>query len=402
MKVKVYPSHLTGTINAVASKSYAHRYLIGAMLADGPTEIVMNSLSNDVSATIKCIECLGGKVRVHKDRYKVTPIGRDLAKNRILDCKESASTLRFLFPIICALGCGGTFIGEGRLEDRPITPLITAGDGCIFSGDKLPITVNGKMKSGKILLPADVSSQYVTGLLYALPLLDNDSEIIFTTTPVSTPYIDMTVAVLKHFNVTSQKTPTGYKIKGGQRYITPVNLEVEGDWSNMAFFYCANAIGNIIRILGLSANTLQGDACINEQLLKIRSSKGEIDCKDTPDLLPCLAVTSAYSTGTTTFKNVGMFRSKESNRITALESNLAKLGIEVTKNADELVIKGNGMLNGGEIDSFNDHRIVMSFAIAATKANGPITINNAECVAKSYPTFFDEMQKLGAKIEIIN
>lgn len=401
MKVKIYPCKLHGVIDAVPSKSYAHRYFLGAMLADGKTEIVMNGISGDVAATIKCIENLGGKVRIHGNRYKVTPIWENFSKNRILDCKESASTLRFLFPIICALGCGGTFIGDGRLRERPIAPLIAASDGCEISGEALPITVNGKMKGGKIVIPTDISSQYITGLLYALPLLDNDSEIIYAEPPVSAPYIDMTAESLKAFNIYSEKTDNGFKIKGKQIYRSPANLEVEGDWSAAAFWTTANIIGNAVRVKGLNPDSLQGDKAINKILAEFRCGGTTVDCKNIPDLAPCLAVAAAYTETDVRLEGVSRLRLKESNRLNALQNALTALGGSVEQTDNCLIIHGRGGLNGGEIDSFGDHRIVMSMAVAATKATSPVIINGAEAVAKSYPTFFDDFSKTGGKYEYI-
>ncbi len=400
MDVKVHPSYLDGTITAISSKSMAHRLFICGALADKPTTVIIKDKSKDIDATMNCINALGGEIKKDKRAYTVNPIQTRVKRSRIYDCVESGSTLRFLFPVICALGVGGTFIGEGRLPDRPIKEYIDAIRGCTFTANSLPITVSGKMQSGEYRIAGNISSQYITGLLFALPLLDGDSKIVLTSTLESVPYVEMTIDALEKFNVKVERTSYGFFIKGGQKYISPELIEVEGDWSNSAFFITANAIGHSVKIEGLNIDSKQGDKAIKE-LVTLTGERVEICVKEIPDLVPILCVWASYRQGVTVITGAERLRLKESDRLMAMRVCLTSLGVDITETNDGLIINGNGKVNGGIVDGFNDHRIVMAMAILATNATAPITIKGAQAINKSYPKFFEAFKRLGGKIDVL-
>ncbi len=395
MNVKIYPCTLNGDVNAPASKSAAHRAFIAAALSDKPCEIVLSASSEDIEATVSCLVSLGAKIEKEGDVYRVMPI--KTPKSGVFDCGESGSTLRFLLPVVAALGAGGTFTGRGRLPERPVKSLISALSGCEFSSEKLPFSINGKLRGGKFFLPGDVSSQYVTGLLFALPLVGG--EIVLSSLLESKSYVNLTARVLENFGVRVIETDNGYKTKGS--YCAPAHYVVEGDWSNAAFFIVASAIGNLVRVKNLSTDSAQGDSAIRKLLLGFKSSGTVIDAGDVPDLVPALSVAAAYSSSPTRIENAARLRLKESDRLHAVAHNLNALGVTVQELPDGLIIEGKGGVNGGTVSSFNDHRIVMSFAIAATKASSPVVIEGAEAVNKSYPSFFEEFKKLGGKFDVV-
>lgn len=400
MDIIVHPCLLDGEIEAVSSKSVAHRLFICAALADGQTAITLKNANKDITATENCIKALGGDIERSGFEYVVTPINA-CKRSRIYDCGESGSTLRFLFPVICALGAGGTFIGGGRLPDRPIKELVSVVKGCDISGDSLPITVDGKLQSGDFYIAGNVSSQYISGLLFALPLLGGDSRIILTCPLESAAYVDLTLSALKAFGVTAEKTDYGFFVKGGQKYVTPEKVAVEGDWSNAAFFITASAIGNLVKVNGLDPASAQGDKVIKKLLLDFRSGGTEIDASGIPDLVPILSVAAAYSSGRTVIKNAARLRLKESDRLAAVSAMIKGMGGNIEKTFDGLIINGAGGLKGGRVDGCNDHRIVMSAVIAATRADGDTLITGAEAVEKSYPAFFEDFKKLGGKYDVV-
>lgn len=400
MNVLIHPCLLDGEIDAVSSKSMAHRLFICAALADGETVIKLTNTNKDIKATENCITALGGEIKRDFNTYTVKPVG-GVKKARIYDCGESGSTLRFLFPVICALGAGGTFIGEGRLPDRPIKELTGIIKGCDISGDSLPITVDGKMAAGDFYIAGNISSQYISGLLFALPLLNGDSKIILTSPLESASYVDMTLNALKTFGVAAERTDYGFSVKGGQKYVSPGEVTVEGDWSNGAFFITASAIGNLVKVNNLDPCSAQGDKEIKRLLIEFRSGGTEIDASGIPDLVPVLSVAAAYSTGRTVIKNAARLRLKESDRLSSVSNMLTAMGADATETEDGLIINGTGGLKGGTVDGVNDHRIVMSAVIAATRAEGDTLILGAEAVEKSYPGFFKDFKKLGGKYDVV-
>ncbi len=417
MNVKVTPSPLRGKITAIPSKSDAHRLLICSALADAQTELSLPRTSEDIDATIGCLRSLGAKIERDGEILHITPITNP-ADSPLLDCAESGSTLRFLLPVAAALCESAGFIGSGRLPERPLGQLIGAMEEheVTFSQEKLPFATSGKLLSGKYVLPGNISSQYITGLLLALPLLAKDSEISLTTRLESSAYVDITLNSLGCFGVNIERTKNGFFIKGNQRYRSPIRVDVDGDWSNAAFFLCAGAIGGNITLTGLNADSPQGDRRILEFLRKfgadITESKGaiavkslrlvgcEIDIAETPDLLPALAVVAAFSEGETRFINASRLRLKESDRLNSTAAMLNALGGNATELPDALIVRGTA-LAGGAVDSFHDHRTAMAAAIAGTYCKAPVIITDAGAAAKSYPSFYEDFAKLGGKVDVV-
>ncbi len=419
MDIEITPSTLQGRLQAIPSKSAAHRELIAASLAQDKTIIEINKLSEDIEATLRCLKALGADFNIVHNHIEVQPI-KEVMKNPLLDCGESGTTLRLLLPLAGALESSSHITGKGRLPERPIKELMEALEkgGLQLSSSKLPLTLKGRLKGGVYEIPGNISSQYISGLLFALPLLKEDSEILLTSSLQSIGYVEMTLEVLNKYGITIEKYPSGYKIPGGQRYSSPGSSSVEGDWSNGAFFIASGALNGSVTIEGLDLNSTQrdkeilkllssGGANIHQQERAIRSEtsslKGqEIDVSEIPDLLPILAVVASLSQGITYFKNAERLRLKESDRLFTTASMLKALGGEVEELHDGLIVKGKEKLKGGTTESFGDHRIAMAAAIAATRAEGRVIIKDAQAINKSYPDFFEDYKALGGKIDVIN
>ena len=419
MIATIHPCRLAGTVIAPASKSAAHRALIASALADGQTLLHLNALNDDLEATIGCLAALGATIDhdVRQEQLIVRPIegapglrrppawlvGRAMARaedcGRILDldCGESGSTLRFLLPVVCALGMKARLTGRSRLPERPNRALVEAlrAHGADIDSDRPPMTAAGPLLGGMWALPGNVSSQYVTGLLFALPLLPEDSEIVLTTKLESAAYVDMTLQTLARFGIAAEPTGAGWRVPGGQAYRTPSEVRVEGDWSAAAFWLAANAMGADIRVDGLSDDTAQGDRAIIG-LLK----QADVDASNVPDLVPALAAAAAVLPRRTTITGAARLRLKESDRLAAVADMIGRLGGRVEVTGDGLVIDGGRPLHGGMVDGRNDHRIVMAAAILATAADGPVRVTDAQAVSKSYPEFFDHFRALGGIIDV--
>lgn len=423
MNIEIMPQVLSGTIPAISSKSDAHRLLIAAALADKPTVLSCNVLSEDIRATAECMRVLGANIEYGENEIKVTPITRDAADRTVqLDCGESGSTLRFLLPVVSALGKNGVFSGKGRLPERPVTDLRNAmgAHGVTFSPPWVfPIETKGQLTAGKFTLKGNVSSQYVTGLLFALPLLPDDSEIELLPPVESKAYIDMTLSTLRTFGITVETAENTYKIRGGQSYKSPETVTVDGDWSNAAFFLTAGALGAPVTVTGLNLRSVQGDKAILDVLVKMGAKievdgdavtvspaplKGvQIDASGIPDLVPILSVAAAAcETGATTVTNAARLRIKECDRLAAVNECLTNMGVVCAETDDGLVIWGGEGIRGGDVFGFNDHRMVMSMAIAATVAREKTTIREAQAVRKSYPHFFADFEKLGGNANVLD
>ena len=397
--VRIKPSALGGSVTVPPSKSAAHRALICSFLAGGGS---VNGItgSDDMRATRGAINAL-------RNGYGE------------VDCIESGSTLRFMLPVAAALGMSVTFTGTGKLPERPLGEYLRLfpehGVKCEYEG-ALPLRISGKLTPGKFEIAGDISSQYITGLLLALPLLEGDSEIILTSPLQSKPYVDMTVRIMSDYGVEIEETENGYLIKGNQLY-KKCDYTVEGDWSQAAFFLVGGALTGDVTLQGLDINSAQGDkeivnilknagADINTEhsLVRIKKSKlsfGEIDAHDIPDAVPALAVAAAYAKGTTVITGAERLRIKESDRIKSVVDNLTKMGISAQETPDGMIIKG-GKPHGAKLDGFNDHRIVMAFSVAALAADGESEISDALSVNKSYPEFFDDFGLLGGMADVIN
>ena len=400
MNVIVTPGSLAGQVRVPASKSAAHRLLICAALADGPTRIALSATNRDIEATAACLRALGAGIERQGSLINVSPIAR-IPESAVLDCGESGSTLRFLLPVAAALGARATFTGHGRLPRRPNAPLVDAlrKHSAAIDSDLLPMAVSGPLTSGRWTLPGDVSSQYVTGLLFALPLLDGDSEIALTTPLASAAYVDMTLQALRQFGITVEPTEFGWRVPGNQRYRTPGEAAVEGDWSAAAFWLAANAMGARIDVQGTSPDSVQGDRAVADLL-----GQTTIDATHVPDLVPALAVAAARLPQRTVITGAARLRLKESDRLQTVTDLLSALGHGVSVTGDGLIV------DGGEpkpceapvrtVDGANDHRIVMAAAVAAAFADKPVRITDAGAVEKSYPDFFRDFTSLGGKAHV--
>lgn len=408
MDIKIIPGKLNGTVSIPSSKSMTHRVLIGAALAKGKSIISNVTFSKDIYATIDALKASGADITAVGNTVTVNGLCGRCPQNAEIDCCESGSTLRFMIPVTAALGINSVYKGQGRLPERPITPYLRElpQKGITFDYENtMPFTVSGKLLSGKYSLEGNISSQFITGLLFALPLLEGDSEIILTSPLESKPYADMTIESLKLFGIDIKETQKGYYIKGSQQYHSS-DVSVEGDYSQAAFFYVANALGSNVKIENLKKESTQGDKkiveitenlCYNENNVPMGFS---VNASDIPDLVPILAVLGTYCCNTSRISGAERLKIKESDRLTATAAAINALGGDVTPVNDGLIIN-NARLCGGSIDSCGDHRIAMCAAIAATICQEPVIIKNADSVEKSYPDFFRDYQNLGGIANVI-
>lgn len=385
MKLTLLPRPLQGNLQIIPSKSFAHRVLISAALADKPTVIHCSQTNADIEATADCLRALGADIQRNAQGYTVTPVGT-LPGKADLFCRESGSTLRFLLPVVGALGVDAFFHLEGRLPQRPLSPLweVLEEKGCTLtweSGNTLRST--GKLSGGSYCIDGSISSQYITGLMLALPLIREETQLRITGNLESKPYVELTHQVLGLF--------------GGKGYHSPGEITVEGDWSNAAFFLTANALGSSVALQGLREDSSQGDRAITQLLPLLQKGYPHICARDIPDLVPVLSVAAAAQHGAI-FTGVRRLRLKESDRVASVIAMIQALGGQAEATEDTLTIHGTGLF-GGEVDSCNDHRIAMSAAIAATVCKAPVTVTNAECVNKSYPSFWEEYARLGGQYE---
>ncbi len=393
MDITIYPRKLSGTIEAIPSKSQAHRLLICASFADRSTTLLCKSTNRDMDATVNCLRALGATILRKENSYEIHPI-RVLPKTALLPCGESGSTLRFMLPIVASLGVDGTFLMEGRLPDRPLSPMWEELErmGCTLTRpEKNIICCRGKLKSGLYFIDGGVSSQFITGLLFALSLLPGENQLHITGNIESKPYIDMTHQALQLFGIHAENN-----CFCNAKYRSPGQLTVEGDWSNSAFFLASNKLGNHVVVSGLSEASMQGDRAILSTLCQSNAHM-TIQGQDIPDLIPILAVVAGAKAGAT-FQNIGRLRLKESDRIESVAQMLRSLGAEVITTSDSLTVYP-ATYHACHIDSKNDHRIAMASAIASTVSTGPVTILGAECVSKSYPDFWSEFIRLGGYYE---
>lgn len=410
MNIRIIPSALTGTVEAPASKSVAHRMLICAALAEGQSTIKINKTSEDIEATVSCLEALGVIIEKDGASWTVTP-PESFPEEVTLDCGESGSTLRFMLPVVCALGITATFTGHGRLPERPIAPLLEEmKNHGISCNDAFPIKVSGRLTGGRYKIAGNISSQFITGLLLALMLCEEKSELEVIPPVESKPYIDITTAVLELFGVRVTENGTTYTVipsrPAGDRFT------VEGDWSNAAFLL---SLG--VRVSGLCENSVQGDRMFlktlsdlgavikneNDTIQADLSSlhSAEIDATDIPDLVPVIGALASTADGETRIYNASRLRLKESDRIKTTVQMINSLGGEAVETSDGIIIKGKTTLSGGEVDGCGDHRIVMSAAVMALRCENPVTITGAHAVNKSYPEFFNEYTLLGGKINVL-
>lgn len=383
MDITIQPRLLRGKIQVPPSKSMAHRLLICAALSDNATQLVCPETNRDIEATVQCLNALGAEIIRTDSGYSVFPISK-IPETAQLPCGESGTTLRFLLPIAGAFGVDTTFRMEGRLPQRPLSPLWEEMErmGCSLSRPtENTLRCCGKLRTGAYKITGDISSQFISGLLFALSLLPG-STLEITGKVESAPYISMTKAVMEQFHAPA--------------YHSPGRITVEGDWSNAAFWLTAAHCGSDgLCILGLGNDSVQGDRAILDILPTLINGCPSISASDIPDLISILSVVAAINMGAV-FTNIGRLRLKESDRVVSTLAMIHALGGKAEATEDTLTVYGTG-LKGGTVDSFGDHRIAMSAAIAATVCKKPVTILGAECVEKSYPKFWVDYRFLGGK-----
>ena len=406
---------VSGNVQVPPSKSVAHRMLICAALSDAPCTIVCQSVNRDMEATANCLNALGASITYADGKFSVTPITK-VQKGATLDCCESGSTMRFLLPVAAALGADATFTGQGRLPERPLSPLyeeMTAHGVKMTENGHMPLKCEGKLAAGLYTIDGGVSSQFISGLLMALPLTGIQSKIGVTGKQESASYIGLTLNALKQFGIEIQTVTDGYNIHAGQEFTTPATqVAVEGDWSAAAFWITAGVAGSkpvtctgldyersaqgdrrivdVLRRMGADITTTAGSVTARPSTL----TAAQIDCADIPDLVPILAVAAASAQGTTIFDNIRRLRIKESDRVQSILQLLGMAGIYAFASDNTLTVTGGPAKNYAYNPS-GDHRMAMAAAILASAKNVRITISDAECVAKSYPAFFDDFNALG-------
>lgn len=420
MNVICTPANVSGTIKAISSKSDAHRLLICAALSGEPTKVYCNVMSKDIAATVDCLENMGAEIEVDGDIITVSP--NNFNEKAELDCGESGSTLRFLLPVVSALGIDATITGHGRLPERPLSPLKEEMErmGVTYhTGSNFPLHLTGQLRAGEYEILGNVSSQFISGLLFALPILKGDSKIKLIPPVESRSYLNITLSALRKFGIEIEEQENLYIIKGNQKYTSPKEITVDGDWSNSSFFLCAGALNeNGVTVEDLDINSPQGDKAIlkvlaamgadvqidgTEITVKKNKLNGTIvDAADIPDAVPIISVVAAMCEGETRIINAGRLRIKESDRIKAIYDMLTAVDGKVEETADGLIIKGNEKLLGGKVDGCNDHRIVMSASILSNFCNGAVEITDAQAVSKSYPHFFEDFNSMGGNANVIN
>ena len=423
-------SFLSGSVQAPSSKSVAHRIMICAALTRSKCYIKNVSESNDMDATMGCLQTLGAKfTRINKDLFlDATGFVKENDENHYtLNCKESGTTLRVIIPICAALGLNVTFVGEGRLPYRPLDEYTNLfpkhGVECTMGENFLPLTISGNLSGDVFTISPTVSSQYVTGMLLALSLLKNDATLKLSAPLVGGQYVDLTLDAMKKFSVDVQKSDNSFFIKGDSTlkaqdyYADPQHgVTVEGDWSQAAFFLCAGAINGDITVTGIDTNSSQGDKAIidilkafgadittfeNSVHVKKSALKGAvIDATDTPDLVPVVALTSVFCSGDTEITGVERLKFKESDRLLSTCEMIKALGGKATYTDHNIKVTGQGYLTGGKVTAYNDHRIVMSSAVGALMCENNTVIEDAHAVNKSYKDFFDDYVSLGGKADV--
>ena len=422
--VEIIPSTLNGEIKVPPSKSLSHRAIIASALCDGESTIKNILLSQDILRTCYGVKAFGAKIDYDQegsgDTQTLNIRGNSKIKvvNKTIDCGESASTLRFLIPLATLTKESISFKGSGRLSQRPLDPYyeIFRMQNLPYESKegKLPLSIHGILNAGTFRIPGDISSQFITGLLFVLPLLKEDSFIKITSPLESKAYVDLTIDLLNKFSIkVDNKNYKEFYIAGNQRY-KPRHDAIEGDFSQAAFWMVAGILGGEITISQLNIHTLQGDQMILEIIKKMAGhiiieeeiitslfskTRGiTIDVRHCPDLVPIIAVLAALSKGITKITNAGRLRIKESDRLEAITKGLNKLGAKVIELEDQLIIEGVETLRGGVVDSYHDHRIAMALAIASIKCTQPMIINNSDVVKKSYPNFWQDFSRLGGRI----
>ncbi len=414
MNYTIQPGTRSGSVFVPSSKSMAHRLFIAAALSGRPCLLSCNGLSKDILATIDCLRSLGSMIESRENNlFHISPLSPSPNQQCHLPCNESGSTLRFLVPIIGALGCKAVFSMADGLARRPMDALlaVTEAHGLHIEKGTNELLCEGHLRAGAYEIPGSISSQYVSGLLFALPLLDGESTLQITGQIASQDYITMTEKVLEKAGIRFEKEGNTYRIPGEQTYHLTGQAVIEADWSNAAFFLCMGAMSESgITVNGLSLNSPQGDRKIlsilrsfgaeiegTENAVTVRRGKlcgQSIDASAIPDLVPTVSALAACAEGTTQIVNAGRLRYKESDRLATTSAMLSALGADIAETPDGLIIHGKPQLIGGTVDAANDHRIAMAAAVAACACEKPVCVAGAECVDKSYPIFWNHFEEL--------
>ena len=385
MDLIITPAPLQGDVTVIPSKSQAHRLLICAAFADGPTELICPDTNRDIEATVDCLNALGADITRTDSGYTVIPMKRP-QETAVLNCCESGSTLRFLLPIVGALGVDAVFQMAGRLPQRPLSPLWEEMErmGCTLTRPTADtLRCQGQLQPGNYYIDGSVSSQYITGLFFALSMIPGEKTLYMAGKIESKPYIRLTESAMTLFQAPN--------------YHSPGKITVEGDWSNGAFWIAAHMLGNNISVLGLNPDSIQGDRAVVEICQQLSEGTPTVDAADIPDLVPILSIVAGVRNGAI-FKNIQRLRIKESDRVASTIAMVEALGGKAEATEDTLTVRGTGF-RGGTVDAQNDHRIAMSAAIAATVCKEPVVVLGAEAVKKSYPKFWDEYARLGGNYE---
>ena len=414
MRVSIPGGARQGRVRAPASKSAAQRLLLCAALSESGCTLSCDGISRDLAAMIECLRALGASIRVEGASIRVEPVRAAAEGESLLPCCESGATLRFLLPVVGALGASARFVCAGRLPDRPLAPLSAelVRHGMAIETEGAELRVSGRLRGGDWALPGDVSSQFVSALLMALPLLEEDSRLTLTAPLQSAPYVALTEQTLRQSALRLERDGESWLIPGGQRPAPPSALTVEGDWSNAAVFLAVGALSDGgVAVEGLDMASVQGDRAVLELLARfgasleqtegsVRAARGTlrgvtIDAAQIPDLVPPLAALGALAEGETRIVNAARLRLKESDRLRGLAAMLGALGAELRELPDGLVIRGRPSLRGGSADCLADHRLAMAAAVAACGCTDAVELDAAECVEKSYPRFWDDFGSLG-------
>ena len=417
MQITLSAKTASGSVRAISSKSAAHRLLICSAFADKPTLIRCEETNEDIIATVDCLCALGAKITRKPPFFEVSPI-EEFNSTALLPCNESGSTLRFILPICAALGGEFTFDMKGELPNRPLSPLkeLLEANGIEFAiNNDGRLVIKGKLCGNHYKIAGNISSQFISGMLFALTVSKRSATLAITTKLESAPYVDITINALSTFGVKIEKSTDHYQIPKLQKLSAPKEVSVEGDWSNAAFPLCLGVIGkNPITVSNISFDSYQGDKKIVEILKKFggrieqngssftaypsKLRAIELDASDIPDLVPIIATIASVADGKTVISGAARLKIKESNRLVAISNVLSTLGADIVPTDDGLIINGKESLIGGEVSSFGDHRIAMCAAIASAVSKNEVTVNKAEAVNKSYPLFWDDLRSLGAKI----
>ncbi|MDO5018549.1 MAG: 3-phosphoshikimate 1-carboxyvinyltransferase [Lagierella massiliensis] len=412
--ILIKPKKLSGNLKAIPSKSYGHRMIILSAISQKPSQLILDEYNEDLKATLGCIEELGGRYEILDNILRIYPIKKRKQKP-ILNAKESGSTLRFIIPIATAIYECNKIVAEGSLNNRPVEELTKALEkkGVYFKNHILPLETSGKFTGGEIEIEGNISSQYISGILLSAPLFKEDTRIKLRSGLESKSYVDITIDVLENYGINVTKYDNGFFVKGNQVLNPREEMIVEGDWSNASPFLIAGALGGLISLTGLNFKSVQGDKVILE-ILKEFGAKVEVtnrvlvtskdkkpfkmDINEFPDLLPVLSILSCGAEGKSIFTGCHRLKLKESDRLNNTKRLINCLGGNAEVINDALIVHGKGFLEGGKVQGFNDHRMVMAASIASVIAKNEIEIEGAEAINKSYPRFFKDLKKLGGDL----